>query len=59
MTSSPTILNLGLPDKFVEHGAHDVLLRDCGLDEQGIITSVNQVYSINLTRALPLGVNTK
>ena len=31
-------LNLGLPDRFIEHGTHDQLLADCGLDSEGILT---------------------
>jgi len=30
------VLNLGLPDTFVEHGPPAELLRDCGLDADGI-----------------------
>jgi 1-deoxy-D-xylulose-5-phosphate synthase len=30
------VLNLGLPDAFVEHGTPAELLRDCGLDADGI-----------------------
>jgi len=30
------VLNLGLPDTFVEHGTPAELLRDCGLDADGI-----------------------
>ncbi|MGM0522341.1 MAG: 1-deoxy-D-xylulose-5-phosphate synthase, partial [Pseudomonadota bacterium] len=30
------VLNLGLPDAFVEHGTPVELLRDCGLDAEGI-----------------------
>ncbi|HFC52842.1 MAG TPA: 1-deoxy-D-xylulose-5-phosphate synthase, partial [Gammaproteobacteria bacterium] len=34
------ILNLGLPDRFVEHGRHSDLLAQCGLDADGIARSV-------------------
>ncbi|KPQ22371.1 MULTISPECIES: 1-deoxy-D-xylulose-5-phosphate synthase [unclassified Halomonas] len=30
------VLNLGLPDEFVEHGTPAELLHDCGLDAEGI-----------------------
>jgi len=43
MTAPIVILNLGLPDKFVEHGDHGVLLSDCGLDEAGIVASIKQI----------------
>ncbi|MBL4583588.1 MAG: 1-deoxy-D-xylulose-5-phosphate synthase [Pseudomonadales bacterium] len=31
------VLNLGLPDRFVDHGTHAQLLQACGLDEAGIL----------------------
>jgi len=31
-----TVLNLGLPDRFIEHGNASELLRECGLDADGI-----------------------
>jgi 1-deoxy-D-xylulose-5-phosphate synthase len=31
-----TVLNLGLPDRFIEHGNAGELLRECGLDADGI-----------------------
>ncbi len=34
------ILNLGLPDSFMEHGRHQDLLARCGLDAEGIVKSV-------------------
>ena len=34
---------LGLPDRFVEHGARDVLLTDLGLDAQGIETEARRM----------------
>ncbi|MGO3055363.1 MAG: 1-deoxy-D-xylulose-5-phosphate synthase [Halomonas sp.] len=36
------VLNLGLPDTFVEHGTPDELLRDCGLDAAGIEAAIRQ-----------------
>jgi len=36
------IINLGLPDHFVEHGSSTQLLSDCGLDAAGIIKAVEQ-----------------
>jgi len=43
--------NLGLPDRFVEHGEHSALLSQCGLDAKGIETSItnwlNQISSQN------------
>jgi 1-deoxy-D-xylulose-5-phosphate synthase len=37
-----SILMLGLPDKFVEHGDTAQLLADCGLDAAGIARSVRE-----------------
>ncbi|WP_371369434.1 1-deoxy-D-xylulose-5-phosphate synthase [Sporomusa rhizae] len=34
------LLRLGLPDKFIEHGTRNYLLNKYGLDEQGIVASV-------------------
>ena len=37
-------LCLGLPDKFIEHGVHETMLADCGLDSAGIINSIKQAF---------------
>jgi 1-deoxy-D-xylulose-5-phosphate synthase len=37
---SPQVLQLGLPDSFVEHGDPAQLLVDCGLDRAGIVAAV-------------------
>ncbi len=34
------ILNLGLPDRFLEHGSRDELLSECGLDAPGILDTI-------------------
>lgn len=36
-------LSLGLPDEFIEHGVHETMLAECGLDADGIVRSVQQV----------------
>jgi 1-deoxy-D-xylulose-5-phosphate synthase len=36
------LLQLGLPDKFIDHGDVQQLLAQCGLDAEGIITSIRQ-----------------
>jgi len=41
------VINLGLPDRFVEHGATHQLLAECGLDADGIIKSINSSNAIN------------
>jgi len=39
---SAKVLQLGLPDQFVEHGDPQQLLADCGLDAPGIVRAVRQ-----------------
>jgi 1-deoxy-D-xylulose-5-phosphate synthase len=36
------VLQLGLPDRFVEHGDPALLLRLCGLDAEGIVAAVQR-----------------
>ena len=36
-----SVINLGLPDKYLEHGIQADMLADCGLDAGGIVTAVN------------------
>ena len=36
------LLNLGLPDRFLEHGSRGEILAQCGLDAEGIERSVNE-----------------
>ncbi|MEW6312768.1 MAG: 1-deoxy-D-xylulose-5-phosphate synthase [Pseudomonadota bacterium] len=38
--SSVPLLQLGLPDRFIEQGEHAQLLAQCGLDKDGIIAAV-------------------
>ncbi|WJW76806.1 1-deoxy-D-xylulose-5-phosphate synthase [Thiohalobacter sp. IOR34] len=38
----PALLNLGLPDGFVEQGSREELLADCGLDVAGICAVINR-----------------
>jgi len=37
------VLNLGLPDYFIEQAASSQQLQACGLDVAGIINSVNEI----------------
>ena len=39
--NKPTLC-LGLPDSFIEHGVHETMLSDCGLDVSGIVASITQ-----------------
>jgi 1-deoxy-D-xylulose-5-phosphate synthase len=36
------VLNLGLPDHFVEHGTREELMTQIGLDGQGILRSIQK-----------------
>jgi 1-deoxy-D-xylulose-5-phosphate synthase len=38
------VLQLGLPDVFIEQGDHAQMLSDCGLDKTGIIKSVRSIF---------------
>ncbi len=42
-----SVLNLGLPDRFIEHGSRKDMLKDAGLDTEGILRSV-QAYLIKI-----------
>lgn len=37
----PRVVNLGLPDRFVEQGSQAELLRECGLDADGLVRQIN------------------
>ncbi len=43
------LLQLGLPDEFVEHGDYKLLMRDCGLDYAGISKSIAQRFPMLIT----------
>jgi 1-deoxy-D-xylulose-5-phosphate synthase len=34
------VLRLGLPDRFVRHGDPGLLLKECGLDKDGLLRSI-------------------
>lgn len=36
------ILCLGLPDTFIEHGVHETMLAECGLNASGIIAAIEK-----------------
>src|SRR5690554_103615 len=38
---SMPVLQLGLPDSFIDHGKHEELLKDCGLDANGIFAAIS------------------
>ncbi len=41
------IKQLGLPDRFIEHGNPEQMLKDCGLDAEGIVRFVKQSCFLN------------
>jgi len=46
------LINLGLPDRFVEHGSSAQLLAECGLDAEGIIAAIKQRKSLLINTIL-------
>ena len=42
--NSTPIKIMGLPDKFINHGEHKLLLAECGLDAQGIIATAKNHF---------------
>jgi len=50
------LLQLGLPDQFIEHGDYNLLMTKCGLDVEGIANSIKQRFpSILSTKSVVLG----
>ena len=48
-----SVLHLGLPDRFIQHGSRDDMLRDAGLDRDGILASVRAFMSRDHLAAEP------
>ena len=42
MNIDKPILCLGLPDTFIEHGIHETMLAECGLDVGGIVAAIEK-----------------
>jgi 1-deoxy-D-xylulose-5-phosphate synthase len=40
------LLQLGLPDEFVEHGDYKLLMSQCGLDVVGITKAISQRFPV-------------
>ncbi|KAF3980705.1 MAG: 1-deoxy-D-xylulose-5-phosphate synthase, partial [Methylococcales symbiont of Iophon sp. n. MRB-2018] len=38
------VLNIALPDAFIEQGTREELLAQCGLNTQGILKSIEEFY---------------
>ena len=47
------VLQLGLPDRFVDHGDHAALLAQCGLDANGILASIRERFDVQPRAAAP------
>jgi len=43
------LLQLGLPDQFIEHGDYSLLMTKCGLDVEGMSNSIKQRFPTLLT----------
>ena len=42
MRKNNNVLCLGLPDRFIEHGIHETMLAECGLDAKGIKAAIEK-----------------
>lgn len=45
LSLNPTTLCLGLPDKFIEHGVHETMLANCGLNADGIAVAIEKILT--------------
>jgi 1-deoxy-D-xylulose-5-phosphate synthase len=48
-------LNLGIPDRFIDHGGHQQQLAECGLDATGIRTAISRAMPERPSLALGTG----
>jgi len=53
-----SVLNLGLPDHFIEHGVTSTLLSKYGLNVEGIISAINKRVALDLN-TVPLTIMEK
>ena len=42
MLQSVKVLNLGIPDKYIPHGAKPLLMRDIGLDHESVVKRIKE-----------------
>ncbi len=47
---SREIVNLGVPDRFVAHGTVDQLMKECGMDSESILKSMEQLSKHSSSR---------
>jgi len=55
-SANTPILHLGIPDRFIEHGAREELLAECGLNTDGIIAAVQNHTADRTCHQPPAGV---
>ena len=48
------VMQLGLPDRFIDHGDAAVMLRECGLDKAGILAAIGERLRVLNSFAAPL-----
>ncbi len=48
------VMQLGLPDRFIDHGDSTAMLKECGLDSAGIAASISERFRILNSFAAPL-----
>ena len=41
------ILNIGVPNFYLEHGAVELLRKECGLDAESIVKKVSRTFDEN------------
>ena len=46
------VKQFGLPDRFIDHGNHEQMLKDCGLDAASLIKHINETISVFLSETL-------
>ena len=49
MDINKPLLQLGLPDQFIEHGDYQLLMRKCGLDSDGIAKAISLRFPVKTT----------
>lgn len=42
-----TIVRLGVPDRFIEQGTPNELIRECGFDEEGILKAAEELVAVS------------
>ena len=47
LAQRPRLLRLGLPDRFIDHGDQAQLLHSVGLDTEGVLAAIKQIYPLN------------